>query len=231
MRRLTTWVLLLILTVPGLPRAQQGGMGPGPGVKSYSGGVVPFVDDTFTGSDGTLLSAHTGETGATWTKHSSFTEDWAITSNRARKDSNAGTSAYYASGTPASTTYNVQCVIVDVGNVSRAAGCCGRIDTAADNMVCARRQNATTWQVLTIIGGTAASLDTEPTTFSAGASATITMVFTGSTLAWSKDGVTLGSGLDLTTYNATFAGAGRVGVRGSNDHSGTGYHIDRITAW
>lgn len=223
-------LLLVLLLLSLVSVSAQGGMGPGPGVKTYSAGPATFLNDTFTDTDGTLLSAHTGETGATWTKHGSFTDTWLITTNRANKDSGVGSSVYYASGTPSSTTYTVECTLVDISNVNRACGCCGRIDTAADNMVCARRQNSTTLQVLTIIGGTAGSLDTEPITFSAGQSITLTLVFTGSTVEWKKDGVSLGSGLDLTTFNATFSGAGRVGVRASNSHVADGYHVTSITA-
>ena len=65
-----------------------------------------FVHDTFTDTDGTALSAHTGEAGATWAAESGFTiANASIISNRAV--SSAVNNLGYASGSPAGTDYTV----------------------------------------------------------------------------------------------------------------------------
>mgnify|MGYP001318790885 CR=1 FL=1 len=72
--------------------------------------MAQFVNDTFTDGDATAITSHTGETGATWTKHGVATNTTAPTvrSNRLRCDDTGAVNAiYYASGTPASANYTV----------------------------------------------------------------------------------------------------------------------------
>lgn len=92
---------------------------------------MSFVTDSFTDADNTLLSAHTGELGATWTKkwYSSFNAK--IISNQLR-------SAYlnctwYASGTPASAEYDVEAKYVSgLIGPNDFIGPAGRMSTTAD---------------------------------------------------------------------------------------------------
>lgn len=73
--------------------------------------MATFVSDTFTGSDGTQLTSHTGEAGATWTLATGGADKLALASNRL---SCAGTgyseALAYASGAPATAEYDVQFV-------------------------------------------------------------------------------------------------------------------------
>ena len=48
-----------------------------------------FVSDSMTGSDGTDLTAHTGEIGATWAQVTGITGVIKLTSNRCKGDSGA----------------------------------------------------------------------------------------------------------------------------------------------
>lgn len=187
-----------------------------------------FVSDSFTDTDSTDLASHTGELGASWTKHSSFTDSILIQSNRAGKDSNTGTSVYYASGAPPGLEYTVEGPIIDVGDVNRASGICGWVNTSADHMVVMRRQTSTAWQLLKIIGGVATSIDTEATTFSAGAIRTLKITRVGDLFEWFLDGVSLGA---FTISDAEFQSPGRVGLRASNIHVGTGFHVDSLVAY
>jgi hypothetical protein len=68
------------------------------------------VNDTLTGTNGTSLQSHTGEVGATWTKHpSSGAQDANIQSNRVYLESPGGANvSYYASGALGSAEYGVQ---------------------------------------------------------------------------------------------------------------------------
>jgi len=91
-----------------------------------------FAQDTFTDTDAVLLQNHTGETGATWTKHGVYSSgDAAIASNRVYRSS-AGNSVYYASGNPASADYRVSAVM---RTVTRSGGECGVIGRAATDSV------------------------------------------------------------------------------------------------
>jgi len=206
------------------------------GFKSPTATPTPFfVDDTFTDTDGTDLASHTGEIGTPWTKHPSFTDSITIQTNRAQKDANVNSSMYYATATAASGNYTIQVTIVDVGNANRAAGGCGWVDTSADNALCVRRQNSTTWQFAKIVGGTATSVTmttgsaTAAATFTVGASHTLTVVRTaGDNFEWFLDGVSQGT---ATISDSQFQIIGHVAVRASNNQSGTGYGIDRISAW
>lgn len=57
--------------------------------------MTTFVEDTFTGSDGTQLSAHTGETGATWSMlFSSNAAGLQIRSNKLRMPTTAENGTY-----------------------------------------------------------------------------------------------------------------------------------------
>lgn len=67
--------------------------------------TVTFVNDTFTGTDGTSLSAHTGETGASWTVGGAL----SVGGNRLYSAS-GGLSKAVPSGTPSSPDYSVQAV-------------------------------------------------------------------------------------------------------------------------
>src|SRR5687767_6781926 len=104
----------------------------------------------FTGPDGTDLANYVPELGGGFIKHASFTDSLVIEANRAAKDVNTGTSVYYASVIPQVRDYRIRGVIVDIGNVNRAYGIAGWVDTASDSMIVARRQTATAWQFLTI---------------------------------------------------------------------------------
>jgi len=99
---------------------------------------MEFVRDSFTDTDGTLLDAHTGESGATWTRHSSSGagKDYEITdANRIRPDNAAGEAIYYSSGLPASAEYDVSADVVFLGSVSSgyAVGVHGRQQPVEDS--------------------------------------------------------------------------------------------------
>ncbi len=188
---------------------------------------VPFVNSSFTGTDGTDLVSYTGGLGESYSKHSLFTDAITIQSNRAGKDSNINTTVYYASIPSPSLDYTVEGDIVDIGDVSRAVGIAGWIDTATDSMIVARRQNSTTWQLIKIINGTATSIDTEPTTFSLNATNRLKLTRVGNNFEWFLNGVSLGS---FTISDSQFQSIGRVGLRSSNNHLATGFHVDNFLA-
>lgn len=94
----------------------------------------PFVSDSFTGTDDTVITSHTGETGATWTAHPSFAaSNSKIKSNRLYQTSTADQCAY-ASGTPGSADYSVKIVLRRIDattNSNRSRAALGRMSTSA----------------------------------------------------------------------------------------------------
>lgn len=71
-----------------------------------------FVNDTFTGTNGTLIAAHVGEVGATWTREATAADvNWQIESNTLQRQDFAGSysaSYIHASGVPPGTSYYVE---------------------------------------------------------------------------------------------------------------------------
>lgn len=88
-----------------------------------------FVDDTWTGTDGTAATAHTGETGATWTQTSGNAAPMTIVGNALQI---GGTAAFAgtiaASGTPPGPDYDITAVIkLAAGTTPQQIGLDGRV--------------------------------------------------------------------------------------------------------
>lgn len=185
-----------------------------------------FVSDTFTDTSGTALPSHTGETGATWTRHGSYAADIVVSdANRAR---GTGTAALnYASGTPASAEYDVEADLRCVSNLS-FNGVCGRVATGADTTYIARFFNANGWQLLKLVAGVATTLGTDTTD-----GTTLTV---GSTYALKLEirnaakKLFIGGAERLSSADNAITAAGQSGVRGSGGSNTTGYHLDNYVA-
>ena len=67
---------------------------------------MPFVNDNFTDTDTTDLSAHTADSGATWTKRGGSA--LTINSNSLAAAASGESDGYYSSATPATADYEVQ---------------------------------------------------------------------------------------------------------------------------
>lgn len=95
-----------------------------------------FVSDSFSDTDGTLITAHTGATGATWTRHPGATNTGApqITGNKLVTTEASKNENYYASGTPASADYPVSLDYTFNGSSSpnEIAGPAARMSTAVN---------------------------------------------------------------------------------------------------
>ncbi len=100
--------------------------------------MAQFVSDNFTDTDAVAITSHTGDVGATWTKHGFATNTSAptIRSNRLKTDdTGAVNSIYYASGSPASADYTVAIDYIpgsagpETGDI---VGPLGRVATAAN---------------------------------------------------------------------------------------------------
>ena len=88
--------------------------------------MTVFVSDTMSDTNGTLLSAHTPDTGGTWVKRSG-TGDFEIQSNQARITA-SDTFVYYTNAaTPGNAEYDVTSDWVVASNESTTIGLLGRL--------------------------------------------------------------------------------------------------------
>jgi hypothetical protein len=195
--------------------------------------ATPFVYDTFTDTDGTLLTAHTGETGATWALATGSASGITITSNRMY---NTVVGAYYyASGTPPSADYEVEAVVRVVTNLTgsttvMAVG--GRMSTSARTayLACAdvTAAGALRIRIQSRINNTIGTLNVvnSVTTPTAGTDHTLKLKMLGSAISAWWDGVQVSSGT-----STEITAAGKAGVYGNAvSTTSTGHHFDSITA-
>jgi hypothetical protein len=186
---------------------------------------VAFLNDTFTGTDGTNLESHTGETGATWTVEAGgWTTSAKLQSNRVY--GNGISRAYYASGIPASADYDVETAIRVVTKAT-TAGPCGRMSTSADTHYHARISGASpVIQLIKRVAGAETLLGSfTPASPADGSDHTIRLSMRSTALTVYYDGVSV-----ITATDSDITAAGRAGIRLGASTTTGGYHIDSIVA-
>lgn len=186
-----------------------------------------FVTDTFTEGSDVLLGAHTGELGATWTVHPSYGNVMNLTASLDRIWPTSNPSAFTASGTPPSANYTVCADVFAVTDIAANIGPCGRMDTSANTMYCARYNSGTSWDLRKVLAGTQSTLDTSTSQLiSTGTSKRLCLIMNGTTISMTVQGVEEGSVTDTD-----ITAAGKAGVRSSGGASSTtGYHLDNFSA-
>jgi hypothetical protein len=187
---------------------------------------VAWLNDTFTGTNGTNLQAHTGETGATWTVHPSYTGPSKIQTNRVQ--GNGLVTAYYASGSPAGADYDVTAIVRQVTSFA-TAGPCGRMDTTADTHYGVRLTvvgGVPVAQLYKMVAGVITGLgSTFAVTNTNGTDTTLMLRMRGSTISMFVNGTQRESVTDTD-----ISAAGKAGVRLGASTTTTGFHIDSISA-
>jgi hypothetical protein len=185
----------------------------------------PFVSDTFTGTNGTLLNAHVGELGATWTKHG-FYGAGSYTINANRIYLTAANAGYYSSAIPTSPDYDVEAIIHCFSNNVGSIQFSGRMSTTRDTMYLVV---VTTGQIqlYSFVEAAGTSLGVFNNTFVAGNDYTVRLRMVGSSISVKLNGTTVIGPVTDTAITA----AGRVGVRGSGGLAGTAtsFHMDSIS--
>jgi hypothetical protein len=190
-----------------------------------------MVFDTFNDVENTVLSNHQGEIGTPWIQHSLFPGDiYSIQSNRAVKQTATATAVYYATTVPGSLNHTIECDVVDIGSENRASGIGMCINTSSDHGIYVRRQNATTWQLIKIISGVGTSIETVATSFNQNVSTNLKLIRIGNDF-WMYVGGVVSTNSPHQITDAQFQSIGRVGLRASNNHMGTGYHIDNFKCY
>ena len=116
--------------------------------------MANFVFDSLTGDTSNDVTTHTGETGATWIRHSTYpSSSTQLVTNELRGGA-ATVSIYYASGSPAGAEYDVSAPLhVLIAGTQLSTGVMARIDTATDTMYWAR-YSSNGWYLHKSVAGT-----------------------------------------------------------------------------
>lgn len=204
----------------GQPNVQPGASGPP--------AVTNFVDDTMTGADGTLLTAHTGEVGATWTAMPNWSGAAQILANRIRFTTEG---SMLASGTPPTADYDVTINVVNIaaksginvwaaGRASSAGLYWINYETGATSYVNVRRYFLPAFSYVEL------SPYISVGAFVANAAHSVTLRMRGTAISVLFDGALVGG----PYTSADFTAAGNAGCGGTVTTATTGTHIDRVQA-
>lgn len=183
-----------------------------------------FVKDSFTDTAGTALSAHTGETGATWTAVPTFSAAAVITS-AGRVRGNGTNALWEASGVPASADYDVEADVY-VASLANQAGILGRCSTtAATYYLLYYDSGAAVWRLYVIVNGATAANFSFAQTLTVGQTYHLHLMMRGSQIMAFANGVQI---FNVTDTN--ISAAGRAGVFFSAaDTDTTGLHLDNFS--
>lgn len=188
--------------------------------------MATFLSDSFTDTDGVDLGSHVGETGATWTEHTSYTAGaHLIGTNRCY--CSTATSAYHASGTPGGANYSVEALFF-VRSTAGRQGIAGRMSTSADTFyIVDWAPGLNTLRLGKFVTGTFTQLGTATLTGVASDTKTITLKMIGTTIEALVD-----ASSQISVTDSSISSAGQAGVRASTGvTSTTGPHLTSITAY
>lgn len=173
--------------------------------------ISGFAADTFTDADNTLLSAHTGEIGATWTKHpQSGGGDMKVSGNRLAGSVAADYSFYTPSGTPAGADYDVQATLRTNGDTASVAAVMGRFDTTALTGYRAMYSGFSgTWVLSKFVAGSQVDLGTYAVAATADTDYDVKLEMRGSAIKVYIDGV---ERISVTDSAVTAAGTAGVEI-------------------
>lgn len=169
-----------------------------------------FVQDSFTDSDTTNLSSHTGETGATWAKLTGYSGNLYINGNvLENEDGSDAEAVYYASGSPAGTDYDVEAKYTWVTSQLCDWRICGRIDTSNGNYYSFYyRRGSNTYRLTKRVSGTTTTLaSASGSSPSSGTWLTLRLNLNGDALEGFE-----GASSVLSTTDSSITAAGKVGV-------------------
>ena len=171
-----------------------------------------FVEDTFAGASGTLITAHEGEKGAKWTlgEGSVTTPKLDGSGYLVQGSSSSGYQYAYASGTPAGTDYSVQCGIEGLTSVKsgRLSGPMGRVSTSADTSYQFGWETGAGYELLKHVAGVVTSLGTYARVIVGVEEDTAILLMRGTAITGFVNGTER-----IAATDSSISAAGRVGVR------------------
>lgn len=173
--------------------------------------MATFLNDTFTGTNATALTAHTGETGATWAYGYTATPApnpvATINANRAYwSGSNTPQRIIYASGTPATADYDVVANVHYFTNAGTYQGIGARLSTTLYQGYF-MGIHAGVWKLRKLSGPFSVSDLATGATPSTGSDHELKMVLRGTSIKGYIDG-----SLVFNVADGTYSGAGKVGL-------------------
>ncbi len=118
--------------------------------------MATFGSDTFTGTNGTLLTAHTSDSGHSWVVAPSETATGTLNSGTVWDGTNNG--IMYLDVAPATADYSVSCTVATASSAV-TGGPAGRISTSVQTFVFVM-WNGSDWVLGQIIAGSFSSLAT-----------------------------------------------------------------------
>lgn len=164
-----------------------------------------FVLDTFTGTAGTLLQAHTGEIGATWTKNAVYASGGCTIDAQNRIYAAIFNAMYSASGTPPTPDYEVEADATPLPGYS-LAGITARQNPTADTWILFYNdQSAAEWKIQVRVAGSVIVTAAAPGPVNVGQTYGMTLRVQGTQITASVDGqqiVATTSTALLTAFNA-----------------------------
>jgi lysophospholipase L1-like esterase len=191
-----------------------------------------FTSDSFTDPDGTIITNHTGEKGASWLPQSGYTPATPNGIKSGRMWSPTSTGVYRVAADSvgiSSPNYYVEVVLTRVSVLAGDnVGIIGRAQTAANTLYFARyNDTAGGWQLFKTVAGSSTQLgSTIADTFSAGTEKTLRLTMNGTTISVQVGGATI-----ISVTDSAIASAGRPGCRfGFAQSDTTGIHIQSLTA-
>lgn len=186
--------------------------------------------DSFTGTNGTLLTAHLGEQGAIWAQHPARAGNAQIAGNRLR-NSTAAISHHTASVVPSlSPNYRVSVIVRRLSVTVGAAGVVGRMSTATtENGYLARyNDNIDAVELVRFDAGVETVLLSFPQALTLNTDHQLALVMAAERIAVEWDGAEYGY-----VGDATYPGVGAAGVWFSGVAGGdaAGLHLDTFTVY
>lgn len=185
--------------------------------------MAVFVHDSFTDADGTSITSHVGETGATWTEHPNSSGGISvITNNRLR--GNGSTNMFYASGVPATAEYDVEADIYFASTTLSFNNICGRMSTSANTYYSVRLVSGQDWELRRIFNGTGTTLGQYLDSVPAGTTRSVKLEIRDAAKKVYIDGVE-----QISSSDNNITAAGRVGYLVTSSTATTHQHYDFIT--
>lgn len=190
-----------------------------------------FASDSFTNSDGTVLTTHS----ANWTRHSSYATDCRITDANRLRASAVGYTFHYRTETPASADYEVSAdvhVLTFTGR-DEQSNVLGRASTSADTCYRAGLKCWTTdeFRLTKAVAGTVTLLGSAyAVTLATSTTYAIKLTMAGSTIKAFLDGTER-----VSVTDTAITDAGRPGVNlgysaASTPSNSAGFHLDNFSA-
>ena len=170
--------------------------------------------DSFTDTNGTLLNAHTSDSGPGWTLVSAD-NNGAIQSNALLANGTANPTVYLYNSTPPTADYSVQAVLLIQSD--SGSGVIGRADAIGTTYYQARYlKSLNQWQLFSTVAGASTSLGTYSETVTAGTTRTVKLTMAGTTITLLVDGVS-----QISVTNSAITAAGKAGLRLTKSTSAT----------